>query len=274
MTLKPGLCAYGQRFAVLAPAPRVAAIQEIYTAARNSNRMDMWPMTDSTGNADEYVVPFKVGYLRVQALCWVILSFAMVYVLLVDVESHFVAYSPTTGIVIHNLADIATWSYIKRNGFNLLLIVNFTYVGWRWIQMMQYGRLPIVTMTRDGISIHAPNLDIEMLPWDEIATIQPHAKRGNQIGIVPKDMSSINSRLPHSQRRMDRLSKHLVNNAKREGEFWAPIYIPEKYMFISTDDLMAHIRDFQPQGDSTEALINRNIPPHDSAVWPPPPKAS
>lgn len=104
---------------------------------------------------------------------------------------------------------------------------------------------PAVVISAQGITIHTLWQPVGLLRWEEIADIRVYNFVYRYVGIVPKDMNALCKRLG-SRGTVLRLNDWCIRwFYKPLRIFIAPINIPQEYLPISADALMARIGAFE-----------------------------
>jgi len=109
-----------------------------------------------------------------------------------------------------------------------------------------------------------------MLRWDEIESIQVFRRSSPCLGIIPRDVDALMQRYKPLQRWQMKSAAERLKQGKWRDRFYSPFCIPQRYMYITADELIEHIRSFQLRYYPTGPLAGDD-PNTDPAAWPPAP---
>lgn len=105
---------------------------------------------------------------------------------------------------------------------------------------------PIITLSLEGIRVHAQLQNIGFIAWDEVADARAYTLFYRYVGIVPKDTGMICRRAGTRRATTVWLNEWCIRLIYRPLRiFVAPINIPQEHLPISADELMEHIRAYQ-----------------------------
>ncbi len=145
------------------------------------------------------------------------------------------------------------------------LLTTFCVVLYACVMIsLRRQRRPIVTLSPEGIAVHALMTQIGLIRWDEVQEIRPYNLIYRLVGIVPLDMSILCRRAGFGRSLIIRMNAWVVPLYQMFGIFVAPINIAQEYLPISADELMGRIQQFR-------ASLPQSRPP--AGDWPPPPMA-
>jgi len=118
-----------------------------------------------------------------------------------------------------------------------------TYLTTRNLQKQEK---PIVTLSREGITVHTMMQHIGLIRWEEIAEIRAYKFIYPFVGIVPKDPKILYRRAGFGASLMVRMNDACIRwFYKPLRIFVAPINIPEEYIPMSVEALMARIAIYE-----------------------------
>ena len=208
-------------------------------------------MSETETDKDEYLVPLKTTWIK--SVAYLVVACV---ILQVWTQSRI------------SLAGLPRASYISFTQFGVCIIALTAALGAVPACMLASRRRPIALLRPDGLAIHTPAIDIDLLRWDEIEEIRAYGRFNRAVGIIPKDIDSASRRMRPFLRLLFRLNVMQMNLSKRRGHFDAPIIIPQMFMPITADELIDHIRDFQLRYDPACPFAGDD-PSADPAAWPP-----
>ena len=128
-------------------------------------------------------------------------------------------------------------------------------------------RLPLVTLSPEGITVQTMLTPVGLLPWDEVAEVRPYTMIYRYVGIVPRDLEGLCRRLGGRRALLMRANSWVAPLYAALGVFVAPINVPQEYLPVTADDLVARIRDYR----DALATGGNSAPRGAPGVWPPPP---
>ena len=221
-------------------------------------------MSDLDTPDDIYIVPYNTNFSRRIGLLG--LGIFVVGIGLAVAMLGFV-WSTTSVAVGH----VRLRSVIEHSApAVVILVAEVVILSIVLVRHIRPRKHPIVTLRPHGIEIHSQYVDIGLLPWSEIESIQKFKFNSWQVGIVPRDIDSLLQQLaPRQQKVMVSLIR-FADRLKARGRFISPINIPELYMHITADQLIDHIRAFQLRYHPTGPLAG-DEPNADVTAWPPAP---
>ncbi|MGO8670892.1 MAG: hypothetical protein ACLQVD_05970 [Capsulimonadaceae bacterium] len=165
------------------------------------------------------------------------------------------AGGPAPGL-IHSLdAEIACYAVCP---WVIALLFVVTHVA-----MVRYLRKqadPIITLTPEGIVINSQMTKIGLLLWDELADIRTYNLIHRFLGIIPRDITNLCSRMGSKRGALLRANAFVIPVFRFFGIFAAPINIAQEYLPVTADEMLDRINRYV-------AALPRNVP---EGVWPPP----
>lgn len=125
---------------------------------------------------------------------------------------------------------------------------------------------PAVRLTPEGITVYSLGMQLGLIRWEEIAEIRAYTFIYRCVGIVLRDIGAVARRAKASSALVLRLNQFFIPLYQAFGIFVAPINIPQVYLSLSADELLARIKAYRAA--YAQALPRQTALP---GVWPPPP---
>ncbi|MGO8670896.1 MAG: hypothetical protein ACLQVD_05990 [Capsulimonadaceae bacterium] len=119
---------------------------------------------------------------------------------------------------------------------------------------------PIITLTPEGIVINSQMTKIGLLLWDEVVDIRTYTMIYRNLGIIPRDISNLCSRLGSKRGALLRMNASVIPLYRFFGIFVAPINIAQNHLPVTADEMLDRINRYV-------AALPRHVP---EGVWPPP----
>jgi hypothetical protein len=132
--------------------------------------------------------------------------------------------------------------------------------------LLRRQRGPLVTLSPEGITIHALMTQVGLIHWEDIREVRTYKLLFyRMIGIVPFQLDALYRRVGFGNQRLLRLNSWIISLYQMFGVFIAPINISSESLTITADELTAHIQKYR-----AASLVRQAEP----GVWPPPPTAA
>ena len=161
------------------------------------------------------------------------------------------------------------------SGVPWFLAIEFGLLYWAQVRSFRKQAKPIVTLSSDGIAVDTQATHLGLIYWSEIEEIRSYTLIYRYVGIVPKNSAALAQRLGKKQSWLMSMNAACVPLYKPFGIFTAPINIPQVYLPITADELLAHIRTYQAayQEKANQSHTGLGLPAAER-VWPPPPHSA
>jgi len=114
---------------------------------------------------------------------------------------------------------------------------------------------PAITLSPAGISVRYFQIDLGLIPWDEIEKVRVCASaiQGACVGIVLKDMEQLASRLPTRHGSGIRMgAAYLQHMPQWTQKYIEPIAIMEEFLPIRAGEMVRQIKDYRQALESGE----------------------
>lgn len=158
-------------------------------------------------------------------------------------------------------------------GLPWFLVAEFALLYWVQVRSFRKQAKPIVILSPEGIAVDTQGTHLGLIYWHEIEEIRAYTLVYRHVGIVPKNSEQLAKRLGQKQSWLFRLNASCVPLYKPFGIFVAPINIPQVYLPITVDELLAHIQIYQAAYTSKSGQFHPGLGlPVSEGTWPPPPR--
>ena len=159
------------------------------------------------------------------------------------------------------------------SGLPWFLAAEFALLYWAQVRSFRKQAKPIVTLSSEGIMVDTQATHLGLIYWSEIEEIRSYTLIYRYVGIVPKNVNALAQRLGKKQLWLVSLNASCVPLYKLFGIFTAPINIPQIYLPITADELLAQIIIYQKayHQQSSHLHPGLGLPAH-LGTWPPPPR--
>lgn len=159
-------------------------------------------------------------------------------------------------------------------GLPWFLAAEFGLLYWVQVRSFRKQAKPIVTLSSEGIAVDTLATHLGLIYWSEIEEVRSYTLIYRYVGIVPKNSAALAQRLGKKQSLLMSMNAVCVPLYKPFGIFAAPINIPQVYLPITVDELVAHIRTYQAayQEEANQFHPGLGLPAIEGA-WPPPPRS-
>ncbi len=149
----------------------------------------------------------------------------------------------------------------------------FALLYWAQIRSFRKQAKPIVILSSDGITVDTLGTHLGLIYWHEIEEVRAYNLIYRHVGIVPKNSGALAQRLGKKQSWLFSLNAACVPLYKPFGIFVAPINIPQVYLPITADELLAHILTYQSAYGQENNGFHPGIGLSEvEGVWPPAPR--
>lgn len=159
------------------------------------------------------------------------------------------------------------------SGLPWFLAAEFALLYWAQVRSFRKQAKPIVVLSSEGIAVDTQATHLGLIYWSEIEEIRTYTLIYRYIGVVPKNTDALAQRLGKKQLWLVSINAACVPLYKLFGIFTAPINIPQVYLPIPVDELMAQITIYQKAYQRQSRQSHSGLDsPEVEGVWPPPPQ--